>query len=252
MPDLGWNMNMWRQEYDWNESKGEEWSQCWGSSVTQWVATLYPRIHRFLPCGNILEIAPGFGRWTKFLLAAATKTYRAVDLSESCAKYCQETYSPRHSDFKAFSNDGMSLDSVGGLTYDFIFSFDSLVHVNLTVLGEYIQQILGSLLSSNGVVFLHHSNMKFAKKFNQHLTEDHCRDPHVSTEDVAEIIEHHNGKILMQEIISWGNTTYLDALTLFCHKGCKFQPPQNPYHYNADYMAEAEYVKNTFEKYNFK
>ena len=31
---------------------------------SQWFGLIFPRIHAFLPTGTILEIAPGFGRWT--------------------------------------------------------------------------------------------------------------------------------------------------------------------------------------------
>ena len=67
MPRLDWNIHQWDGEYNW-ELKGEEWSSSWGSSEAQWFGSLYPRLHKYFPAARILEIAPGFGRWTRFLL----------------------------------------------------------------------------------------------------------------------------------------------------------------------------------------
>ena len=69
MPELDWNKAVFDGNYDWRQG-GEEWSAPWGGSEAQWFGSLYPRLHRLLPAGRILEIAPGFGRWTKFLIPA--------------------------------------------------------------------------------------------------------------------------------------------------------------------------------------
>src|SRR5438128_1034565 len=53
-------------DYDWKE-RGEEWSAPWGGSAAQWSGTILPRIRECLPASTILEIAPGFGRWTHYL-----------------------------------------------------------------------------------------------------------------------------------------------------------------------------------------
>ena len=60
MPDLNWNKTVWGSTYGW-QAGGEEWSETWGSSEAQWFGSIFPRLHRFLPARQILEIAPG---WT--------------------------------------------------------------------------------------------------------------------------------------------------------------------------------------------
>ena len=79
-------------KYDWKEA-GEEWSQPWGSSAAQWTGTIFPRIRECLPVGTILEIAPGFGRWTHYLKDYCNELW-AVDKSERLyrsvsAAFCQ-------------------------------------------------------------------------------------------------------------------------------------------------------------------
>src|SRR5207247_6358811 len=67
---------------DWREA-GEEWSAPWGSSAAQWSGTIFPRIRELLPTGTILEIAPGFGRWTHYLKDYCNELW-AVDRSNEC------------------------------------------------------------------------------------------------------------------------------------------------------------------------
>jgi 16S rRNA A1518/A1519 N6-dimethyltransferase RsmA/KsgA/DIM1 with predicted DNA glycosylase/AP lyase activity len=89
-----------------------------------------------LPARRILKIAPGFGRWTKFLLPACDK-YVGVDLSEKCTEACQKILSDaRHARF--VTNDGQSLEAVEDHTIGLVFSFDSLVHAEYPILGRFV------------------------------------------------------------------------------------------------------------------
>src|SRR5215213_5859531 len=103
MPDLEWNQALWNGTYDWSTS-GEEWSFGWGGSEAQWFGSLYPRLHRWLPCANIAEIAPGFGRWTKFLIPLSTR-YAGVDISDQCIQFCREKFS-QTKNRSFYRNDG--------------------------------------------------------------------------------------------------------------------------------------------------
>ena len=88
------NLSFWNKDYDWS-AHGDEWSGAWGGAHTQWHGTLFPRIRRHLPVHTILEIAPGFGRWTQFL-AGLCERLIVVDLSSKCIEACRRTISPRH------------------------------------------------------------------------------------------------------------------------------------------------------------
>ena len=66
MPTIERNKELWDGLYHWSEM-GDEWSKQWGCPYMQWYGMLLPRIHSFLPAKTILEIAPGYGRWTQFL-----------------------------------------------------------------------------------------------------------------------------------------------------------------------------------------
>ena len=153
MPPVDWNRFEWGQRYSWPDS-GEEWSRAWGGSEAQWFGAIYPRLHRHLPAHGILEIAPGYGRWTKFLIPACS-SYLGIDLSANCIDACRKRFKDAtHAAF--FENDGLSLSRALDGSFDFVFSFDSLVHVEIDVLESYIPQLVKKL-TPNGVGFLHHS-----------------------------------------------------------------------------------------------
>lgn len=154
MPTVTWNKVKWDENYHWPES-GDEWSRAWGGPHSQWSTCIWPRVSAFLPASSVLEIAPGYGRWTKYLLPLST-AYLGVDLSESCVRACTERFADQsHAKFAA--NDGTKLPMVVDGSIDFIFSFDSLVHVEADVIGSYLHEF-SRVLSADGVAFIHHSN----------------------------------------------------------------------------------------------
>jgi SAM-dependent methyltransferase len=155
MPSIEENKQAWDGDYHWNDH-GDEWSADWGSSAMQWYGTILPRIHRFVPSGTILELACGYGRWTQFLQKLCHKLM-VVDISQACIEACQQRFSDL-SHLEYHLNDGKSLAAIADATVDFVFSFDSLVHADLSVLEAYISQF-PRILTENGAVFIHHSNL---------------------------------------------------------------------------------------------
>jgi SAM-dependent methyltransferase len=147
------NLEVW-ERWDWSQ-QGDEWSASWGGTPALWHGALLPRIHTFVPTGTILEIAPGYGRWTQYLKDLCERLI-VVDLAPQCIEHCRERFSAeRHIDYHV--NDGRSLDMVEDGTVDFVFSFDSLVHAEADVIDAYLGQ-LARKLTANGVGFIHHSN----------------------------------------------------------------------------------------------
>ena len=109
MPDIEWNQQQWGSRTNWSQH-GEGWSSSWGSADMQWYCVLLPRIHRFVPARTILEIAPGFGRWTLYLKDLCTNLI-VVDLVEQCISACKERF-VNSSHINYFVNDGKSLEMV--------------------------------------------------------------------------------------------------------------------------------------------
>ena len=243
MPDLAWNKSHWGSDYRW-PALGEEWSTAWGGSEPQWFGSLLPRLHRFLPTRRILEIAPGFGRWTKFLLPACDE-FIGIDLAPKCVSACHERFaSAKHARF--ITNNGQSLSAARDGYFDLIFSFDSLVHAEHEILASYIPQAICKL-SAQGVGFIHHSNLLSCGKTAGIM---HGRAKTVSAEVVAELIKRSGGTVLIQELINWGGDERLiDCLTLFARHGAypsvKAVQLKNP-----SFMKEATLIRQFQSHYS--
>ena len=206
MPDIDWNLAAWSSGRDWG-GEGEAWSSPWGGSEAQWFGLLYPRLHRRLPARSILEIAPGYGRWTRFLLPGCTE-FLGVDLSATAIEACRESFaSAGHARF--IRNDGLTLPPGG--PFDLVFSFDSLVHAEIEVFQAYVPQILAKL-APGGVAFLHHSNLA---ALDPAMANPHHRARSVSALKLRELVEAQGGAVMVQEVIAWGAIQQHDCMTLF-------------------------------------
>lgn len=98
---------------DWKDG-GEEWSKPWGNSAAQWAGVIFPRIRDYLPAGTILEIAPGFGRWTHYLKDHCDNLW-LVEKADQCFEACCRRFGnePR---IKIYHNDGaLAVDVTGQL-----------------------------------------------------------------------------------------------------------------------------------------
>lgn len=242
MPDLEWNKTQWDGSYDWC-SEGEEWSNSWGGSEAQWFGSIYPRIHRFLPAERILEIAPGFGRWTNFLLPIC-KSYLGIDLSSQAIAACKENFGHiGHAEFVL--NDGLSLDAAEDDQFDFVFSFDSLVHAELDVLEQYIPQLMRKL-SGSGVAFIHHSNFR---TMDSRLDNPHGRATSVSATEYSRVVNSSGGKVLTQEVINWGGPHLIDCLTTF-GKAEAFADCETVRILNARWVEEMDLIRETQSPYS--
>jgi SAM-dependent methyltransferase len=174
MPDVAVNKSLWTTQWDWSR-RGDDWSDSWGGTPALWFSTLLPRIHAFVPTGTILEIAPGYGRWTQYLKELCDRLI-LVDLAENCIAHCQQRFADAsHIDYHV--NDGRSLDMVLDHSVDLVFSFDSLVHSEADVMDGYLQQ-LARKLRPDGIGFIHHSNIgeyplltRLSHRMKQRLTE---------------------------------------------------------------------------------
>jgi ubiquinone/menaquinone biosynthesis C-methylase UbiE len=155
MPTVADNLKSWDGDYPW-PSGGDEWSDQFGGTDALWSFVLYPRVQRFLPAPAILEIAPGFGRWTQFLKEQC-ESLTVVDLSAKCIEQCEARFAD-DSHITYHVNDGSSLSAIQDRSIDFVFCFDSLVHAEKDVLHAYLAQ-LAQKLKPNGVGFIHHSNL---------------------------------------------------------------------------------------------
>ena len=137
MPTVEQNLFLWGKADGWKDD-GDKWSVKWGGTELEWWTSIFPRIRQFVPASTILEIAPGFGRWTQFLKGFCQRLI-AVDVSPACIERCKERFAS-DPQVNCYVNDGKSLAMVEDASVDFAFSFDSLVHVEADVIAAYLNR----------------------------------------------------------------------------------------------------------------
>jgi ubiquinone/menaquinone biosynthesis C-methylase UbiE len=236
MPSVGENLMLWNYRYGWPRG-GDEWSEPWGSPEAQWQATILPRLEGFLPARTIVEIAPGFGRWTRFL-AGQCERLIVVDVSPKCIGACRERFKDQqHLVFKV--NDGFTLPEVEDHSVDMVFSFDSLVHVEPDVVSSYLKES-SRVLSPQGGGFFHHSNLgQYAAELPNQLTAgEFWRSRKMSAETFRSCCEEAGLVCVKQETVNWLETgRLLDCFSWFRRSSDALSSP--PAISNWAFMEEA-------------
>lgn len=233
---------------------GEEWSKPWGSSAAQWAGTVLPRIRDNLPTGTCLEIAPGFGRWTHYLKEHCDNLW-LVEKSEQSFEACQKRFGDDPK-FKIFHNDGQSLSMIPDESIDFVFSFDSLVHVRREFIESYLHQ-LGTKLKKGGTGFFHHSNLgayansarnRFPRVVVKALQKtrvldwEHHRTASMSAPLFRTLCEQNGLHCVSQELINWRARRLIDCFSHFVRVGPTPGAPTQVVR-NPDFMREVARIR---------
>ncbi len=251
MPSTEWNLSKWNDRYHWDDG-GDAWSLAWGNVEMQWQSTLRPRIHRFVPTGRILEIGPGHGRWTAFLKDLCDELV-VVDLSPRCIDACKKRFGET-GNIRYFVNDGSSLEMIEDDSVDFVFSFDSLVHVEADVISDYLDQ-LARKIRKEGAGFIHHSNagaystyfkiLKLARPVKPLLrlarlgTKLHSRGLSMTAAKFRQEAETAGLRCLSQEIINWDSRLLIDCISVFARHDASWSPQPGAVIKNRRFTAEA-------------
>lgn len=211
MPTRDENKDTWTR-YDWTQG-GDDWSVGWGSSRMLWYGTILPRIHFLLPARSLLEIAPGFGRVTAYLLEHC-EHYTGVDITPRCVEACRARFA-RHANASFVLNDGASLEAVPDGSVDVAISWDSLVHADPGVLEAYARALARKLVPG-GRAFLHHSNLgAFAAPNTGRLTVEnpHWRDERMSAALMRQYCAEAGLALDGQQLVQWGSSAENDCFS---------------------------------------
>lgn len=268
MPSVDQNRVAW-EGYDWSDG-GEEWSNKWGGSRMQWYGTLLPRLRSFLPAATILDLAPGFGRWSYFLKDWAEHLV-LVDMSEKAIRGAHE----RLASFPNVSfhlNDGNSLAMIEDRSVDLVFSFDSLVHVEADVIEGYVDEIAAKL-KPDGVAFIHHSNLaafrrgaaiqgwmaakcpSLLKLLVQSRLVDNIatqwRGASMSADKMSRFAAKAGLNVCSQELITWtSRRAVIDCITTLTPKGSRWERPTRRFT-NPRFMRDADTWSSLAHLYDY-
>jgi SAM-dependent methyltransferase len=244
---------MTKTDYEWIAA-GEEWSEPWGGSAGQWFGSILPRIQVALPARTIVEIGSGFGRWSYYLRDHCSELY-LVDPDTRCMQACQERFAA-DSKVRFYRNEGDSLAGITDKSVDFIFSFDSLVHVRRQTIETYLSQFAAKL-NPNGLGFIHHSNLgEYASSFTRRarglrrkaVSSDHQRDPEMTAGLFRQLAEQSGLKCICQELVNWRGRRLIDCFSTIALIESKWKTAGRPLR-NRDFMLEAQLIQRVAEHY---
>jgi SAM-dependent methyltransferase len=245
MPSLDENKRLWDGTYDWG-ARGDEWSAAWGGVSSQWWTTVFPRFQGYLPVETVVEIAPGFGRWTHYLKDLCSRLV-IVDISAEAIAHCNQRFA-MHPHVSAHVTDGTSLAMVEDATVDLVFSFDSLVHVEEDVMDAYVEEIARTL-ARDGVAFLHHSNLGTYPEGAYEPGVTHWRGRSVSAATVEAASDRVGLGCVSQELLAWGNSQVLnDCVSVITRRGSRWDRP-NVIRENASFGQEIMLARRRSELY---
>jgi hypothetical protein len=160
--------------------------------------------------------------------------------------------------------DGRSLTPIDDTTVELAFSFDSLVHVEEDVIAAYLSE-LARVLTSDGVAFLHHSNLAACRpvvrplRFALRAAEwawnketpgfDHWRGTTMSAQRFDELATNAGLVCIGQEVVNWLGGRMLDCISLVTRPASRWERPNAVVH-NPYFMAEAASTARAAQVYS--
>jgi SAM-dependent methyltransferase len=244
---------MTKTDYEWIAA-GEEWSEPWGGSAGQWFGSILPRIQAALPATAILEIGSGFGRWSHYLREHCTQL-SLVDPDARCMQACQERFAADPK-VRFYRNAADSLADIADNSVDFIFSFDSLVHVRRQTIETYLSQFAAKLKPS-GLGFIHHSNLgEYTSSLagraralrRKGVASDHQRDPEMTAGLFREVAGQYGLRCVCQELVNWRGRRLIDCFSTIAPVESKWKTATRPLR-NRDFMREAQLIRRVAQHY---
>lgn len=155
MPTL--EENRFWDTYQWPQD-GDEWTDqaaycrmeyaVWKQDIVDALILPHTAVH-----STVLEVAMGHGRWTPFL-AQNVRRYIGVDFSPSCVNYCREHFG-KFANVTFYNTNGRTLSVLPKASVQFIWSFDSFVHIEPDITELYMAEF-ARVLSSGGRCSIHH------------------------------------------------------------------------------------------------
>jgi ubiquinone/menaquinone biosynthesis C-methylase UbiE len=139
------------ENWNWEKNYGEEWTynNDWKNSIIQFIM-----LKHFDENKSILEIGPGGGKWTEYLVKISKELY-LTDISKKCLEICKNRFQ-KNNHIHYYLTDGASLSFLKDESIDYIWSFDVFVHIAPADVGNYMSEFK-RVLKPNGLAIIHHA-----------------------------------------------------------------------------------------------
>jgi SAM-dependent methyltransferase len=102
------------------------------------VVKRYLRPH-VTPDSVVMEIGPGGGRWTQFLIGA--REVVLVELNTQFFRYLRKRFRRYRRKLRFYQTTGYELNGIDDGSIDFVFSFGTFVHIDPDGIDEYLAEI---------------------------------------------------------------------------------------------------------------
>ncbi len=158
MPTVDWNRKVWGGGYAWSKD-GDEWddsARYCGIPYDSWKDQLRRTfiVPHVRPQSEALEIGPGHGRWS-VLIAPKVRHLQLVDLNPSCIDFCRTRLINDHQNVNYHVNDGRTLGMLPDGWMDFVWSFDTFVHIDEPEVRSYAKE-LHRVMKAQAIGVIHH------------------------------------------------------------------------------------------------
>ena len=179
-----------------------------------WAEAIWPNIQG-KDFTTTVEIAPGAGRNSERLKDIA-KTLYMVDLNEYALEKCRARFKDYDGpcDIHIIKTDGTSLPGVPDKSATFVYSWDSMVHFDRAVIGEYLKEC-ARVMKSGATGFIHHSNYGSLNPNAGAIEQAPHLRSNQSRENFAKQAQDAGLEVVHQNVFDWGAEKDLDCVTLF-------------------------------------
>jgi ubiquinone/menaquinone biosynthesis C-methylase UbiE len=201
-----WDGNVWEQD-------GEEWSDQFGGTEKLWEEYIGSDIEKYLS-GDVVEIGVGHGRMTKKLLEHDIQL-KGIDMNRSCIDFCSD----RFNNVLFYLNDGVSLSMIEDNSTNFVFSWDSFVHMHKNVVEKYLLEI-SRILVLGGYACIHHANFMGGSDLS--FENWHGR-ANLSSIEFYELCKKYELQIVQQKLITFttSNSSVTDTISIIKNRDKK-------------------------------
>jgi cyclopropane fatty-acyl-phospholipid synthase-like methyltransferase len=138
---------------------------------------------------TLVEIGPGGGRWTRYMLGA--KRIYAVDYHQELLDELKSNFNA--SNITSVKNNGDDFPDIPDGSIDFLFSFGAFVHLDVEIIDSYLRNIKRLLKPTSNVVIQYSDKTKPLGKRNDSFSEN---DP----DKMRELIRPHGYSIYEEDI----------------------------------------------------
>ncbi|MGH7341600.1 MAG: class I SAM-dependent methyltransferase, partial [Candidatus Rokuibacteriota bacterium] len=115
-----------------------------------------------------LEIGPGGGRWTRYLLSF--KTLYVVDYHQELLDELRRHFS--RPNLVAVKNNGSDFPGVPAHSVQYVFSFGTFVHLELDLISAYLESLRGILAPGANVVIQYSDKTKVMAQVNPGFSDN--------------------------------------------------------------------------------